>query len=157
MLYANADQWVLGYLGRALSLEMTAVQQYATHAKLVSAWGLAEDASKLHEESLEEMGHVERVISRMLALGVAPNASMLRPVKVGNNLRDLLLAGGELEKDLIELYSQAVHHCAKNADHDNRTFFEGLLKEEQEHDVALTAWIKRLETAERSHASRATF
>ena len=157
MLYANADQWVLGYLGRALSLEMTAVQQYATHAKLVSAWGLAEDASKLQEESLEEMGHVERIISRMLALGAAPNASMLRPVKLGSSLRDLLLADAELEKDLVELYGQAVHHCMKNADHDNRKFFEGLLREEQEHDVALTAWIKRLETAEISHTSRVTF
>jgi len=157
MLYANADQSVLGYLGRALSLEMTAVQQYATHAKLVSAWGLAEDASKLHEESLEEMGHVDRVISRMLALGVAPNASMLRPVKMGTSLSQLLFAGAELEKDLIELYSQAVHHCAKSGDHDNRQFFEGLLREEQEHDVALTAWIKRIETAEISQASRVTF
>jgi len=157
MLYANADQWVLGYLGRALSLEMTAVQQYATHAKLVSAWGLTEDASKLHEESLEEMGHVERVISRMLALGVAPNASMLRPVKLGTSLSELLYAGAELEKDLVELYSQAVHHCASNGDHDNRKFFEGLLIEEQEHDVALTAWIKRLETTESAQASRATF
>jgi len=157
MLYANADQSVLGYLGRALSLEMTAVQQYATHAKLVSAWGLAEDARILHEESLEEMGHVERVISRMLALGAAPNASMLRPVKLGTCLSELLYAGAELEKDLVELYSQAVHHCAKNADHDNRKFFEGILKEEQEHDAALTAWIKRLETIENPSVSRATF
>ena len=157
MLYANADNGVLGYLGRALSLEMTAVQQYATHAKLVSAWGLPEDASKLQAESLEEMGHVERVIARMLALGAAPNASILRPVKIGNNLCELLLADAELESDLVELYSQAVHHCAKNADHDNRKFFEGLLKEEQEHGVALTAWIKKLETAEISQCSRVTF
>jgi len=157
MLHASADQWVLGYLGRALSLEMTAVQQYATQAKLVSAWGLAEDASKLQEESLEEMGHVERVISRMLALGAAPNASMLRPVKLGTSLRDLLMADAELEKDLVELYTQAAHHCASNGDHDNRKFFEGLLQEEQVHDTALTAWIKRLETPETSQSSRVTF
>ena len=157
MLYASADQWVLGYLGRALSLEMTAVQQYATQAKLVSAWGLTAEASKLQEESLEEMGHVERVISRMLALGAAPNASMLRPVKLGANLRDLLLADAELEKDLVELYTQASHHCARNGDHDNRKFFEDLLKEEQAHDIALIDWIKNLETPETSQSSRVTF
>ena len=157
MLHASADQWVLGYLGRALSLEMSAVQQYATQAKLVSAWGLTEDASKLQEESLEEMGHVERVISRMLALGAAPNASMLRPVKLGTNLRELLVADAELEKDLVDLYSQAAHHCARNGDHDNRKFFEGLLQEEQAHDTALTAWIQRLETPETSQSSRVTF
>ncbi|NNG14156.1 MAG: bacterioferritin [Gammaproteobacteria bacterium] len=157
MLFASADQQVLGFLGRALSLEMTAVQQYATQAKLVSAWGLAEDASKLQQESLEEMGHVERIISRMLALGAAPNASMLRPVKLGANLRDLLLADAELEKDLVELYSQAAHHCARNGDHDNRKFFEELLHEEQAHDVALSTWIKEIETPETSQSSRVTF
>lgn len=157
MLYANADQWVLGYLGRALSLEMTAVQQYATQAKLVSAWGLTAEASKLQAESLEEMGHVERVISRMLALGAAPNASILRPVKLGANLRDLLIADAELERDLVELYSQATHHCARNGDHDNRKFFEDLLKEEQEHDIALMEWLKNLETPETSQNSRVTF
>lgn len=157
MLHVNADQRVLGYLGRALSLEMSAVQQYATQAKLVSAWGLTEEAGKLRDESLEEMGHVERVISRMLALGAAPNASLLRPVKLGANLRDLLLADAELERDLVELYTQASHHCASNGDHDGRKFFEDLLKEEQEHDIALMRWLKDLESPETSQNSRVTF
>jgi len=157
MLYASSDQLVLGYLGRALSLEMTAVQQYATQAKLVSSWGLPDEANKLQEESLEEMGHVERVISRMLALGAAPNASMLRPVKLATSLRELLMEDAKLERDLVELYSQAVHHCAMNGDHDNRKFFEGLLQEEQAHDTALIAWIKSLETPETSQSSRVTF
>ena len=157
MLNANADPLVLGYLGRALSLEMSAVQQYATQAKLVATWGLAEDASKLQEESLEEMGHVERVISRMLALGAAPNASMLRPVNLGISLKELLLADAELEKDLVQLYSQAANHCARNGDHDNSRFFKGLLGEEQEHDAALTAWIKKLESSETSSSTRVTF
>ena len=157
MLRTSADQQVLGYLGRALSLEMTAVQQYATQAKLVSTWGQAADARKLQEESLEEMGHVERVIARMLALGAAPNASILRPVKLGTSLRDLLLADAELEKDLVELYSQATHHCARKGDHDNRKFFEGLLQEEQAHDIALLEWIKNLESSETSPSTRVTF
>ena len=157
MLIASADQWVLGYLGRALSLEMTAVQQYATQAKLVAAWGLTEDARKLQEESLEEMGHVERVIARMLALGAAPNASILRPVRLGTNLREVLLADAELERDLVELYSQASRHCARNGDDDNRKFFEGLLQEEQAHDIALVEWIKNLESPETSPSARVTF
>ena len=157
MLYASADQQVLGYLGRALSLEMTAVQQYATQAKLLSAWGKAADARKLQEESLEEMGHVERVITRMLALGAAPNASMLRPVKLGASLRDLLLADAELERDLVHLYTQATHHCARKGDHDNRKFFEGLLQEEQAHDIALAEWIKNLESPKTSPSARVTF
>ncbi len=147
MLYAKSDQQILGFMGRALSLEMTAVQQYATQGKLVAAWGLTEDARKLQQESLEEMEHVNRIIGRMLALGVAPNASMLRPVKLGRDLRELLLADAELEKDLINLYMQAANHCARNGDLDGRKFFETLLQEEQAHDVALAEWIHRLEAA----------
>ncbi len=158
MLYAKADQNTLGYLGRALSLEMTAVQQYATQATLVAAWGLTEDASKLQQESLEEMGHVNRIIGRMLALGVAPNASMLRPVKLGRDLRELLIADAELEKDLVNLYMHAAHHCARNGDHDGRKFFEALLQEEQAHDVSLAEWIRSLEAPLTSTTdSRVTF
>ena len=90
MLTASADQRVLGYLGRALSLELSAVQMYTTQAKLVETWGLAEVAEKFRAEASEELGHAERIISRMLALGVAPNASQLRPVKLGTSLQQLL-------------------------------------------------------------------
>ena len=75
MFHINADERVLGYLGRALSLELSAVQLYSTQAMLVATWGLADVAEKFRAESTEEMGHAERIISRMLALGVAPNAS----------------------------------------------------------------------------------
>lgn len=157
MLYAKADQQTLGYLGRALSLEFTAVQQYATQAKLVSSWGLVSEASKLQEESLEEMGHVERIISRMLGLGVTPGASMLRPARTGANLREILLADAALERDLVKLYSQAVHHCIRHGDNDNRKFFAELLKEEQAHDLALSRWINNLDAVEAAQSSRVTF
>ena len=84
---SNADQTVLGYLGRALSLELSAVQLYSTQAQLVDKWGLTEVAEKFRAESIEEMGHAERIIGRMLALGVAPNASQLRPVALGQSLQ----------------------------------------------------------------------
>ena len=60
MLYARADLRVLGYLGRALSLEFSAVQLYSTQARLVATWGLAEPAERLKNESREEMEHADR-------------------------------------------------------------------------------------------------
>jgi len=144
MLYAKADQRVLGYLGRALSLELTAVQQYSTQARLVAAWGLTEAAKKLGNEASEEMGHADRIIGRMLALGVAPNASQLRPVALGQNLYELLVKNHAFENELIRLYMEAVRHCAAKADHDNRVFFEALLGEEQAHAQELSEWIEQL-------------
>lgn len=145
MLPANADQRVLGYLGRALSLELSAVQLYSTQARLVEAWGLTEVAGRLSAEASEEMVHAERIISRMLAVGVAPNASQLRPVQLGQNLQELLQHNHRFEKELIGLYQAATRHCAHIGDHDNRLFFESLLNEEQVHAEGLMQWLQELE------------
>ena len=156
MLPANADTLVLGYLGRSLSLELSAVQLYTTQSVLVETWGLSEVAKKFSEEASEEMTHASRIISRMLALGVAPNASQLRPVSLGQNLLELLKYDLDFENDLVGLYTDAASHCAKKGDHDNRVFFEGLLKEEQAHAAALVKWIQDLQqpASEANNASR---
>ncbi len=145
MLTASADQRVLGYLGRALSLELSAVQLYTTQAKLVEAWGLGEVAEKFRAEASEELGHAERIISRMLALGVAPNASQLRPVKLGQNLQQLLEHDYAFEMELVSLYEDASHHCKRIGDKDNRLLFETLLAEEQEHGRSLSEWLQQLD------------
>ncbi len=145
MVSTNADLLVLGYLGRGLSLELSAVQLYSTQARLVESWGLAEVAKKFSDEALEEMGHADRIISRMLALNVAPNASQLRPVHLGQNLLELLNYDLKFENELVGLYSTASNHCARIGDHDSRVFFEALLKEEQTHAADLTKWIQELQ------------
>ncbi len=144
MLTASADQRVLGFLGRALSLELSAVQLYTTQAKLVDTWGLDEVAEKFRAEAHEELGHAERIISRMLALGVAPNASQLRPVKLGQNLQQLLEHDYAFEMGLVTLYEEAARHCSRVGDRDNRLLFETLLAEEKEHAQALTKWLQEL-------------
>lgn len=136
---------VLGYLGRALSLELSAVQLYSTQARLCEAWGLSEVAKKFSHEATEELGHANRIIARMLALGVAPNASQLRPVKLGQNLQELLQHDYAFENELIGLYSEASRYCQKLVDKDNRVFFAGLLSEEQAHAAELTKWLQELQ------------
>jgi len=144
MFHINADERVLGYLGRALSLELSAVQLYSTQAMLVATWGLADVAEKFRAESKEEMGHAERIISRMLALGVAPNASQLRPVSLGQTLLELLQHDLAFERELIGLYGAAASHCEKSGDKDSRLFFESLLSEERTHEKDLLQWIETL-------------
>lgn len=141
MLTARTDQRVLGYLGRALSLEFSAVQLYSTQARLVSSWGLTEPAARLRAESEEELQHVHRIIERMLAIGVAPNASQLRPVRLGRSLTELLMVNREFELELIHLYGDAARHCARVGSHDDRIFFEGLLADEQAHYDELVSWL----------------
>ena len=145
MLPVNVDQRVLGYLGRALSLELSAVQLYSTQAKLVEAWGLAEVARKLSAEAGEELAHAERIISRMLALGVAPNASQLRPVQLGRNLQELLQANHVFESEAVRLYEDATRHSARIGDHDSRLFFQALHAEERQHAQHMLDWLRELQ------------
>jgi len=145
MLTARSDQAVLGYLGRALSLELSAVQQYSTQARLVASWGLGEAAASFQHEAGEELRHADRIIDRMLAVGVAPAASQLRPVKIAGDLSGLLQIDKQFEKDVINMYQSAARYCAAAGDHDSRVFFETLLKEEQEHHAELDAWLQRLQ------------
>jgi bacterioferritin len=148
MLPVNVDQRILGYLGRALSLELSAVQLYSTQAKLVEAWGLAEVAGKLSAEAGEELAHAERIIGRMLALGVAPNASQLRPVQLGRNLQELLQANHAFESEAVRLYQDATRYSARIGDHDSRLFFEALHAEEKEHAVHMLDWLQELQAVD---------
>jgi bacterioferritin len=145
MQSVNADQRILGYLGRALSMELSAVQLYSTQAKLVENWGLAEVAGRLSAEAGEELAHAERIISRMLALGVAPNASQLRPVRLGRNLQELLQANHAFESEVVRLYEDAMRHSASVGDHDSRLFFEALYAEERQHAQHMLDWLRRLQ------------
>lgn len=154
MFPLQADQAVLGYLGRALSLELSAVQLYSTQARLVASWGLSEPAERLRQEAAEEMEHVERIISRMLALGAAPGASQLRPVQLGEDLLRLLQHNHAFEHELVKLYEDAARHCARQGLHDDRLFFQTLMEEEQSHANELVEWMRQLITTDDDKLTR---
>jgi bacterioferritin len=139
------DGKVLGYLGRALSLELSAVQLYTTQARLTAGWGFDKAAEKLRHEALEEMQHVERIVARLLAKGAAPNASQLRPVRLGPDLPALLKINQDFEQELVGLYHEASEYCVRQGLRDDAMFFRELLEEEQQHASDLADWRKLLE------------
>lgn len=142
------DPTVLGYLGRALSLELSAVQQYLALAKLLDLRGMSKAGEKFRHEAQEEMEHAERIIGRMLALGAAPNASHLRPCRLDGALPQLLKHAADLEQEIIGFYAQAVRYCSQSQDHENRLFFETLLAEEQHHGAEIDAWRQAIVAAQ---------
>jgi bacterioferritin len=138
---------VLGYLGRALSLELTAVQQYLTQATLTEAWGDGDAARRFRQEMLEEMGHAETLVRHMLSLEVAPAASQLRPAAHGPDLASLLRHDLALEDDLVNLYAEASRFCLLHGDTGNQQLFQRLLDDEQHHAEELAAWLGSLNGA----------
>jgi bacterioferritin len=136
---------VLADLGRALSLELTAVQQYLTQAVLVESWGDGAAADRFRRETVEEMQHAERLVNRMIALNVAPGASQLRPAAAhAPTLEGLLLLNTDLEDQLIAHYANAFALCQRIGDDENAAFFHSLWQEEQHHGQELAAWLETL-------------
>lgn len=135
------DPGIAGFLGRALSLEMSAVQQFLALARQAAAWGLERPAARFRAEANGELEHAERIMARMMALGLAPNVTVLRPVRTGASLADLITAAGALERELVGFYGAAVRHCARLSDNDNRLFFDTLLAEELAHAGRFDAWL----------------
>ena len=150
----STTQKVLGYLGRALSLELSAVQLYSTQARLVANWGLDKAAERFRAEAREEMQHVERIIARLLSRGAAPGASQLRPVTTGPDLLALLEFDRQFELELAGLYGDAVEYCRLNGEVNDLHFFQVLLEEEQQHGAVLDAWINSLPNATGTAASQ---
>ena len=157
MAMAAVHPQILGYLGRALSLELSAVQQFMTQASLVELWGEIDAGARFRQETVEEMRHAERIVQRMLALGGAPAASQLRPVQQAADLVGLLNLNQGLENDLIQLYADAVRFCVLRGDAGNADFFRALWNEEQDQGVELASWLQSLHSSGSDRHERASF
>lgn len=129
----SADPRTLGWLARAFSHEMRAVQQYLAQNVLARLWGDDALADKLRQEAVEELGHAERLMERLILLGVAPAAGNLPPARLGRAAQDLLAADRELEIDAVHLYQAAAAHARRMRDADSAALFETLLGEELAH------------------------
>lgn len=129
----SVDPRTLGWLARALTHEMSAVQQYLAQSVLARLWGDEALATKLRHEAVEELEHAERLMERLILLGVAPSAGNLPPARLGRSVDDLLAADRVLEVDAVRLYQQAVEHARRMRDADNAALLEAILAEEVAH------------------------
>ena len=129
----SVDPRTLGWLSRALTHEMSAVQQYLAQSVLARLWGDEALSSKLRSEAVEELGHAERLMERLIVLGVAPSAGNLPPSRLGRSVDELLAADRQLEVDAVRLYQEAVAHARRMRDSDGASLLADILAEEMEH------------------------
>ena len=129
----SVDPRTLGWLSRALTHEMSAVQQYLAQSVLARLWGDEALSSKLRSEAVEELGHAERLMERLIAVGVAPSAGNLPPSRLGRSVDDMLAADRELEVEAVRLYQEAVAHARRMRDGDSATLLAEILAEEMQH------------------------
>ena len=129
----NGDKKVIEYLNAALRSELTAVSQYWLHYRMQDDWGLGHMAKKSREESIEEMNHADKIITRILFLGGHPNLQKLDPLRIGQTPKETLECDLAAEHDARVLYSEARQHCESVGDFVTKNIFEELITDEEGH------------------------
>ena len=124
---------VIEYLNKALTHELTAVNQYWLHYRLLDDWGFTKLAKKEREESIEEMQHADKLVVRIIFLDGFPNMQVIDPLRIGQNVREVLDCDLAAEMSARALYQEAATHCHAVKDYVSRDLFEKLMHDEEEH------------------------
>ena len=129
----KGDAQVIRFLNQALYNELTAINQYFLHAKMLKNWGLKELAQHEYEESIDEMKHADKLSERILFLDGLPNFQILGKLRIGENPRELLECDLALEYEALPLLREAIAHCESVGDYVSRQLLADILDSEEEH------------------------
>lgn len=129
----KGDPKIIEVLNKALTVELTAINQYFIQAKMCQNWGYAKLAKKHHEESIGEMKHAEKLIERILFLEGVPNISRYDVIRVGTDVKEQFENDLKLETNGAKLYNEAVDLAIKHKDGVSREVLEHILTESEEH------------------------
>lgn len=129
----KGDDKVIEYLNKALRHELTAVNQYWLHYRMLDDWGYAKLAKKQREESIEEMEHADKLVERILFLEGLPNLQTLDPLMIGQNIKEVLECDLKAEYSARTLYSEARDVCNDKKDYASMKLFEQLIIDEEGH------------------------
>jgi bacterioferritin len=141
----KGDKKVIERLNEALFLELGAVNQYWLHYRLLEDWGYDGLARKERAESLEEMQHADRLIGRIIFLEGHPNLQNVAPLRIGQNIREVLEADLKGEYDARDSYKKSRDICHQAGDYVSMKLFEDLLADEEGHIDFLETQIALLE------------
>ena len=137
---------VIDYLNKALRSELTAVNQYWLHYRLLDDWGFTKMAAKWRAESIEEMEHADKLIERILFLEGHPNLQQLDPLMIGQGIGEILDSDLKGEHAARALYLEARAVCEAAGDYGSKKLFQELIVDEEGHIDYLETQINLLET-----------
>ncbi|MCP4617281.1 MAG: bacterioferritin [Bradyrhizobium sp.] len=129
----QGDAKVIDYLNKALRHELTAINQYWLHYRILDNWGLLEMAKVWRKESIEEMEHADKFTARILFLEGFPNMQVLDPLRIGQNVKEILECDLAAEHSARSLYQEAATYCHSVKDYVTRDMFESVMKDEEHH------------------------
>ena len=129
----KGNEKVIEFLNEALKNELTAVNQYWLHYRMLDNWGIKRLAEFERHESIDEMKHADKLSERILFLDGLPNFQMLGRLRIGENVEELLRADLALEMEALTQLREAIAHCESVRDYVSRDLFAEILENEEEH------------------------
>jgi bacterioferritin len=129
----KGDARVIELLNETLKNELTAINQYWLHYRMLDNWGVRRLADHERHESIDEMKHADSLSERILFLEGLPNFQMLGRLRIGETVEEILKADLELEHEAVEQLRGAIVHCEEVRDFVSRELFEAILTSEEDH------------------------
>jgi bacterioferritin len=129
----KGDSKVIEFLNEALKNELTAINQYWLHYRMLDNLGVSKLAEYERHESIDEMKHADKLAERIFFLDGLPNFQMLGRLRVGESVEEILKADLDLEYDALPLLKDAIAHCESVRDYVSRDLFAEILESEEEH------------------------
>ncbi|MCH2631657.1 MAG: bacterioferritin [Nisaea sp.] len=129
----KAEAGIISQLNIILKNELTAINQYFLHSRMIKDWGFERLAAKIYEESIGEMKHADLIIERVLLLDGLPNLQALGKLKIGEDTEEIFTADLSLEMTNQSCLKVAIQHCEEKRDYVTREIFQQILNDTEEH------------------------
>lgn len=127
------DPKVIEHLNIQLTNELTAINQYFLHARMLDNWGVTRLGKHEYEESIEEMKHADDLINRILFLNGLPNVQRLNQVLIGENVEEVLRCDQKLEEKALDDLREGIAYCESVRDYVSRDLLIRILADEEKH------------------------